>query len=790
MQQADRLIAQLRATPVGATVPSAPPMAPPVPLQPSQVPARRTTAVLPSTSVPVVLLALGGLCLLVAAIVFVAVAWSSLGLTAKTTIMLAVTGLFAAGAVAVTRRDLRFAAETLWLLVAGMVAVDLGAAYGADMFGLGRLSDRDAVGLVGAALLGLSIGVGAWATTTPLRRLHGLVGVAALGTLLLTGAEAWLNEDHNPLAVAVSVPTLVVLAWAVDRATDGHLRATAVVLAAASVVSWLQLVSFGLDRMATTPSDSDWWSDLVGWPLLVAAGLAAGLPFVRRVPDWARMLAAGGTLVSLVLFAAGPSSGPTSDLVTWAVATAVLAGVSAAAPLIWARPAAAMTALGLLAWTGLTLARPFHVTSLLPTTAPTDTQQLGLHLPRVVDGPASWTAIVAAVVVGVAAAGLVRHLPSAAAREVAGRTVIALGPGAVALGAVSALLEEGPTLLIAVITWSAALALTGAMAVTTRKHDTALIASLAFVAYLVVVDLRLAVPSHLLAAVVASVVALVLATAYARTRPELLSGTILPVLAAPTVLLAGFAATQWPYLAGGRGNAAGLCVVGVAAAALLVAHLVGRDEPSRFTIEITALLVGLGAVALPDDATVVAMVLTVLGSAVAVVSVLNRDRDEAAWIGVALLGAATVIRVVEDVRAPEVYTLPAAALLLAVGWWRLTNDPEVDSARVLSSGLTLALVPSLLLALDEPVSLRGALVAAGGLVVLAVGVARHWAAPFVAGALTSAVLAVRHLGPVVEGLPRWISLGSVGLVLLAVGVTWEQRRRDVEVTSRYLAALR
>jgi hypothetical protein len=49
---------------------------------------------------------------------------------------------------------------------------------------------------------------------------------------------------------------------------------------------------------------------------------------------------------------------------------------------------------------------------------------------------------------------------------------------------------------------------------------------------------------------------------------------------------------------------------------------------------------------------------------------------------------------------------------------------------------------------------------------------------------------VRHLGPVVEGLPRWISLGSVGLVLLAVGVTWEQRRRDVEATSRYLAALR
>jgi hypothetical protein len=790
MQQADRLIEQLRAAPAGTTAPTPPPMAPPVAPQPPQSGTRSRTGALPGISIPVVLLALGGLCLLVAAIVFVAVAWSSLGLAAKTTIMLVVTGLFASGAVVVTRRDLRFAAETLWLLVAGMVAVDLGAAYGADMFGLGRLSDRDAVGLVGAALLGLSIGVGAWATATPLRRLHGLVGVAALGTLLFVGAEAWLNEDHQALAVAVSVPLLLALAWAVDRSIDGHLRSTAVVLVAASLVSWLELISLGLDRMATTRSDQDWWSDLAGWPLLVAAGLAAGVTVVRRVPDWARTLAAGGAIVALVLFAVGPSSGPTSDLLTWAVATALLAGMSAAAPLTWARPAGVMTALGLLVWTGLTLVRPLQVISLLPTTAPTGTQQLGLHLPRVLDGPASWTAIVGAVVVGVAAAGLVRHLPSAGAREVAGRAVIALGPGAVALGATSALLETRPTLLVAVIAWSATVALAGAMAVTTRKHDTALIASLAFVTYLVAVDLRLAVPSHLLAGLVASVAALVLATAYARTRPELLSGTVLPVLAAPTVVLAGFAATQWPYLAGGRGNAAGLCLAGVAAAALVVARWAGRDAPSRITIEVTALLIGLGAVAFPDDATVVAMVLTVLGSAVAVASVLGRDRDEAAWIGIALLGVATVIRVVEDVRAPEVYTLPAAALLLAAGWWRLGTDREVDTAHVLSSGLALALVPSLLLALDEPVSLRGALVAAGGLVALAVGVARHWAAPFVAGALTSAVLAVRHLGPVIEGLPRWISLGSVGLVLLVVGVTWEQRRRDVEVTSRYLAALR
>jgi hypothetical protein len=375
-------------------------------------------------------------------------------------------------------------------------------------------------------------------------------------------------------------------------------------------------------------------------------------------------------------------------------------------------------------------------------------------------------------------------------RDAVGRALVALGPGVLALGAATALLETEPTLLVAVLVWAGALAVTGAMAVTVRDQDAALVSALAFAAYLVVAGLRLAVASHLLAAALATAVALVLVVAYTRARSTQLFGVVLPVLASGSVVMAGFAATHWPYLADGRDDAAGLSLVGLAAAVLLVARPAGRDETSRITLEVTALAAGLAATAFPAEPTVVATVLTVLGSAVAAVAVLNRDRDEAAWIAVALLGVATVIRLVEDVRAPEGYTLPAAALLLGAGWWRLGTDQELSSRRALSSGLTLALVPSLLLALDEPVSLRGALVAAGGLVALAVGVARHWAAPFVAGAGTTAVLAVRHLGPVVEGLPRWISLGSVGLVLLLVGITWEQRRRDLRASTRYLAALR
>jgi hypothetical protein len=426
----------------------------------------------------------------------------------------------------------------------------------------------------------------------------------------------------------------------------------------------------------------------------------------------------------------------------------------------------------------------------LPRTAPVDRQQLGLHLSATTSGPAAWTALVSVLAVGATAAALLRHLPTTESKDASGRALIALGPAALALGATTALLETEPTLVVAVLAWSATLALTGAMTATVRHHASALTSSLLLVGYLVVVGLRLTAPSHLLAALFATAVALVLAGCYARVRPDRLAGVLMPGLAASAVLLGAFAATQWPSLGGGRGNAAGLCLVGFAAAVLVAARPIGRNAASRLTIEATAFLVGLVAVALPADSSVVAMVLTVLGTAVAVVAVLNDDRAEAAWIGVVVLGAATLIRVVDEVRAPEAYTLPAAALLLAAGWWRLTRDEPTDSIRALSSGLTLGLLPSLLLALEEPVSVRGALVAAGGLAVLVVGVARHWSAPFLAGALTIAVLAVRHLGPVVDGLPRWISLGSVGILLLVVGVTWEQRRRDVAAGSRYLAALR
>lgn len=789
MQQADRIIEGLRGVPATSAASTPATGEPPGPLAPMPpAPPRVRRRHLPAISVPVVLLGLGALCLLVAAIVFVAVAWGSLGLAAKTAILLVVTAGFAVAAIALTRRDLRWAAETFWLIVAAMLVLDIVAAWAADLAGFEAVDGRHVAALVGTTLLGLPVAVALWARRTPLKEVYGLIPVAAFGALLVALGEAWLS-DANPAATAVAVPLLAALALGMVRFPGDALRAHGYAVSLTTVLAWLVLAGHGVDRMAVTDDQQAWWSEVAGWPLLVAALFAATLT-VRRFPDWVRMAGATASLVTLMLFVVGPGADATVQLLVLSGISVVLAAITASAPRVWRLPAGVFTAFGLLVWTLWLLGRPLNVIFPLPTTGPPDEANLGLHLPPPGSGPAPWTALVTALVVGATAAALLRHLRPAERRAAAGNAWVALGPGVLALGATTGLVETEPTLLAAVLAWSGTLALTAGMAVTVRHQNAPLAVVLVLAGYLIVVGLRLAVPSHLLAAVLATVIALGCAAAYWRTRPDSLRRALAPILAAVAVLTGGFAAAHWPYLFSGRGDAAGLSLALFAAVVLVAARAAGRDEVSRVTLEATAVVAGLIAVFLPTSGAVVAFTVTVLGTAIAVVATLNRDRDLAGWVAVGVLGIATVIRVVEDIRAPELYTIPAALLLVGAGVWRLRGDDRAGSVRALSSGLVLGLVPSLLLALDEPVSLRGVLIAVAGLAVLGVGVGLHWAAPLMAGAGTTAVLAVRHLGPVVEGLPRWISLGTVGVLLLLVGITWEARLRDLRAASRYLASLR
>ncbi|MET0839465.1 MAG: hypothetical protein ABWY19_11825 [Marmoricola sp.] len=781
MVAADRVVEQLRMlsgsarTPVpdlpspGTGLPSFP-RTTPVATPPRRLP-------LPAASVPVVLLSLGALCLLVAAVVFVAVAWGSLGLTGRTLVLLGVTTLFAVAAVALTRKDLRGAAETFWLVVAGMLVVDLLGARSSGLLGLDVLDWRGAGALVGTVLLSFGLGVAAWAVGQPVRQLYGAQATAVAGALLLTVTNAWLAEDVA-LASAVAIPLLAGLAVLVRPL----LRLVAVGLVALAGASWLVLAGTGFVR-ALDDTTTRWWADARFWPLVVASCFAAAVALLPRLDEHHRAAAAGLAIAPLVVLAIAPANttDPTISALLVSATLLALAGVTRFAPEPWARGAAVLTALGAVALTLPLLTEGFFALVVLPVdvAASIDTP---LGDPSYLAAP--WTQAVAGIAVTGALVGLLRFA------DAAGPSLLrVMAPPVLTLGALVAAVGYPIPLWAGVLAAGVAAAAAGAATWTVRDRMPAAAVGGVATAYFVLGMLAAAQTVAVLSALAGTVVALALGLAFAVRETERAAyGPA--VLGASTVLAGAYAVDGWARVFAADDTARVLAAAGFAAVVGLLAAPVTRATVSRVALEAAAVVVAMTAVGLAPTDAVAAMVLTVVGSALALVSVLNRDRAHAGWAAALVLGFATVIRVADHVTFPEAYTLPAAAVLIGAGIWRLSTDEDANSFVVLGSGLTLALLPSLLLALDEPVSLRGALVGAGGVAVLLVGLQQRLAAPFALGALTTALLAVRHLEPYADAVPRWISLGAVGVALLLVGVTWEARRRNLETAGRYLAALR
>ncbi len=789
MLAADRIVEQLRsAAPwaVPAQTPDQTPAQMPAgatsyPVAPPQ--ARRPKRHLPAASVPVVLLSLGALCLLVAAVVFVAVTWSVLGLTGRTLVLLGVTLALTTVAVVLTRKGLRGAAETFWLIVAGMVTLDLLAAEAAGLAGLDTLSSRQTGALVGVALVLLGVGVGVWARTQPVTRLLGAETVAVIGALVLCTTNGW-GAVNPALGTVFAVPALVAAALALWRTVPVTARGMGVLAA----LSWVVLVGLGWDRTLERAELSAWWSDFRGWPLLVAAAFGALAVHAPRVPTRARPLLAALALVPLVMLANGPLTfdSATRDLLVWCATLAALALITAAAPRDWGRGAAVLTALGvaalglvLVAWSWIVLLeQPTDGLAKLDlTTAPPEA-----------GAPASWTAGIAGLALVAGLGALLRHVPTGW-RPSATAAVAALAPAVMALGALNLVLGLEPPLWGAVLAAALAAAVAGGAAWWCREDLVAGALGGAATAYLSLVALYAASAADLLTGIVATVMALALAGAtFARERVRArVSAAITAGLAA---LVGGWALHGWGQAMEADYGAIAIALAGYAALVGILAAPVSRQVSTRITLEGSAAVLALASAGYaPDDATI-AMTQTIVGTAICVIAVANRDRRFLGWVGATVLGLATLVRVAADIAAPELYTLPAAALLVGVGVWRLRSDAESGSLQTLGSGLTLALLPSLLLALDEPVSLRGALIGAGGVLVLAAGVQYRLAVPFVLGAGTTALLALRHLEPIADAVPRWISLGTLGVALLIVGITWEARRSNLDTARRYLTALR
>ena len=142
------------------------------------------------------------------------------------------------------------------------------------------------------------------------------------------------------------------------------------------------------------------------------------------------------------------------------------------------------------------------------------------------------------------------------------------------------------------------------------------------------------------------------------------------------------------------------------------------------------------------------------------------------------------------IDAVEVYTIPLGAALVVAGAMARNWYPQHGSWQAYSLGLVVAFLPSLAILLDRGGSLRLIGLVAGGTVSVLVGAAYRLQAPMAVGAAVLVTIAINALSPVAAGLPRWIPLGTAGLVILWIGITFERRLNNARHLRNNMRSLR
>jgi hypothetical protein len=705
------------------------------------------------------LLTLGGLLLAGAALVFAAVTYERLGAGGRAAVLATLTLLAAVAAPRLRARGLTSTAETIGAVVLALAALD---AYGLRTLGLAE----DSAPQVYTAACCAVLAVGAIAYG----RLTGLLLVQVLGVvvaqlpvpLLLAHAGASAATVGLALAAlgAADLGVLLLAAATTTERLEDAVRDT--VRSCATLVTGLAVAS---SLVAGTGLDEPGRSAAA----LVASAAALVLAS-RLATEPGRALLTGG---AVLLLGAAVHALAREDVATAAGAVAAfgLVATLAAARLPRSERTGPVAGAVLVAGTAvLLLAVPVAEAVLLPLLWPGDPWSLagGGRLRESLPTGELWTgpAISPLVVLAAAASALVAGAaldrnrwaaPPAAVLALAGAVVL---PLALDLG------------------FGAGLAVLLVLAGATAAGGAALLGRVE------------AVP------LIAGGVALALHAAVWSTATETTTLVVLPLVAlgcaalvvprspapAVPVALAGLLATAHVGALGAGADLAadqvgGLLLVAVGGALLAAALLDGERRPGA---ELSAAVAGIAAVGLASsDVGWLSWVLAGLGL-LALATALRPDRRAVAGLGGLLLSASSWVRLADaGITAPEPYVLPLAAVALVLGHLRRRAEPSTGSWAAYGPGLVLALVPSLLASLGGTDLTRPLLLGLAALAVLLVGARTGLRAPLAVGGTVLLVDALDLLGPYAAALPRWLSLGGAGALLLVVGATYEQRRRDV-----------
>lgn len=802
---ADRLLVELRASSLAPVAPTQPPVpvgapsgslgAGPPPQAPMPAATPRPGSRLSAASVPKILLGLGAACVLVAALVFLAVTWSVMGVGGRTATLLVLTVVTGALAGWMARRDLRGAAESLALVSLGLLTLDV---FGAENAGwLGDLDGEVFLVLLGSVLVAAGTGASLAARRTPVGGLVGTQLVAGLGVAVAWFGLADLDAGRSDadLVAAVAVAGLTALGF--------HrlgIRVAAVAAAVVAGLGWVALLAVAVGRAADHGTFRQLWGDLQVWPLLAAAGLMGGLALVRRFPVAVRVSAASVGSVVLAISVLRPALDEGRTPATLAVVGALAAfGLLAwFAPRPWGLVAALPQALGALVVGATVVELAAYGASTLAEIADAVGGSPGGRLEPAlsVAAPAPWLLLVGVV-------ALVGTVVAAAEASPEFDALVGLVADLRALAAIAALaavltlsLYAPPVWLLVALLLAVAVAFQvwwlrrgslvplaiGAaflgLAVTVAQYDDWLAAGA------LVGTLACAVHAHLLAT---------------RTLVSQVAGTVVAATLAWLTWTVGVLADSDPSVV----VLVGLLLLAALGTGTFLAPVGWWRSPSpvdaRTGLEVGAAaaavplgMLGVALAPLPDRPSWAAGYLTLAGVAVAATALLRTDRRLLGWPGGALLAAASWVRLWDlGVEAPEAYTLPSAAALAVVGLWHLRTHPGAATMTALGPALSLALVPSLLWALADPQGPRVLLLGVGCLALVLAGVRLRWTAPVLSGAVVGGLLVLRLAAPYIgDTVPRWVLIGAAGAVLIATGVTWERRLREARQVRAYVLGLR
>ncbi|MFJ9021244.1 SCO7613 C-terminal domain-containing membrane protein [Streptomyces sp. NPDC102259] len=730
-------------------------------------PARSGPADRPEATAPGVqnvLLLLGGILLTIAAMVFTLVSWGHLGIAGRSLVLGAVTLAVLGAPVALLRRGLRSTAESVAGLGLALTVLDAYALHEV-VFTAADATTYAATASTAVAALWAAYGtaLAALPGSSALRLPH----PAALAAAQLPLALWTIALGGGPLTVTAAVLlTTAFDALVALRAAERPVRLVALVCAFGTG-GWGVLAAGVLCLGAAGPSAAARAAALLFLAAVIALGVArfaprtglatgmaatgalcvvAGLGGVLRVSvpgDWVvpAVLACG---IALPAAARGP--------VAVRRGVALASGIVQAGAVLWAVPAVAVTLLGPTAWLG-------HVWSGAPADARAAVTVDAFWPPYAVTVPLILVAVAA--VLATAVRGEKWRPRALTAALTLTWAAVLVTPSALELPYLAALLIQGlmvPALLAPVLQGSAARTAAGLAPLTAL--------GLAF--------LSLATEPATLA-VLASLTVVFAAAAW--------RGRQAPVSAAASLGWATALACAVGASADWRPEHVALLVLVVpVAAALLAARL--ADPVTTVAVEVTGAVAGLVAIGLAvADPPLLALVLSLCG-VIAAGTAVRPDRRDVGYAAVALFVLATWVRLAAwRVGLPEAYTLPVTVPALLAGVLRRRRDPAASSWTAYGPGLTVTLLPSLTMAWSDPEWTRPLLLGAAGLLLTLLGARHRLRAPLVLGGSVLALVTLHELAPylvqVTDALPRWVPPALAGLLLLALGATYERRLRDV-----------